>query len=170
MNSFGSDPTEGAKDYAATDEAQEAAQTCASSAFERAVEEHRKKKAAAETKASSSGGAGSTEAAGHFEPAPPPKKRRKLRQRVRIPEGYGKVPDWLAASPTIGRVALHASHSLGYHRGLVLCWKCGHYGGTVPIKLKASCEGLTLSGEKNRSRLRNSNPPSKTSWPLDEAT
>ena len=169
MKSLSTDPTKEDEGCTHADEEPRGTPTCASSAFERAVEKHRLTKAAAESKASSSGDAGGTDAARHYEAAPPP-KRRKSKQQVRIPEGYGKVPDWLAASPTIGRVTLHASHSLGYHRGLVWCWKCGHYGGTVPIKLKGNCEGLTLSGEKNLSRLRKSNPPSKTSWPLDEAT
>ena len=77
----------------------------------------------------------------------------------RAPMGFGHVPAWLKESPVIGKVKLHSTHSLGWHRGLIWCWTCGLYSTTVPIGLKSKCDGETLSGTKNLSRLRKGLPP-----------
>ena len=133
----------------------------AADAFAKAIEAHRKRQLTHSAVAA----AGSSSA-----PAvePPSKKRRTRQRKTRAPEGFGMVPAWLAKNPTIGKVALHPSHSLGWHRGLIWCWKCGHYGTAVPIKLKGKCCTTTLSGEKNLCRLRQGKPPSKVDWPFDE--
>ena len=143
---------------------QSAEENCAVSAFERAVEAHRKLK----TQAASSSQSANTNTGLHSVRAPPSKRRKAGKKRPTIPENFGRIPNWLAVSPTIGKVTLHPSHALGYHRGLVWCWSCGHYGGTVPIKLRGECNGLTLAGEQNLHRLRNAKPPQKASWPLPE--
>ena len=133
----------------------------AADSFAKAIEAHRKRQlthsAVAATSSSSS------------LPFEPPSKRRKTRERkCRAPAGFGMVPAWLAKNPTIGKVVLHHSHSLGWHKGLIWCWKCGRYGTSVPIKLKGECCTTTLSGEKNLCRLRQGKPPSKVDWPHDE--
>ena len=103
--------------------------------------------------------------------APPPTNsgRGKRRRLASMPLNFGKVPDWLGAEPSIGGVRIHSSHlpHLGWHRGIVWCWLCGKYATRVPINLRKGCEGLTESGQKHLTQLRQGKPPScKVSWPL----
>ena len=133
---------------------------CAADAFAKAVEDHRLRRlshvAVAATSSSSA------------LPEEPPRKKRKRDRPCRAPEGFGRVPAWLSKNPTVGKVKIHQSHSLGWHRGLIWCWRCGHYGASVPIKLRGKCSTLTLSGEQNLCRLRQGKPPQKSEWPHGE--
>ena len=95
--------------------------------------------------------------------------RGKRRRLATMPLNFGKVPDWLGADPSIGGIRIHPSHQphLGWHRGIVWCWRCGKYATRVPINLRKGCEGLTESGQKHLTQLRQGKPPScKVSWPL----
>jgi hypothetical protein len=112
-----------------------------------------------------------SEAASAAQVAPPnvqlptrPGKRRIHRDLGLL--NFGKVPAWLANDPTIGGARVHSTHRMGWHRGMVWCWECGVYATAVPINLKTECDGATLAGQKNLSRFRQGQPPSKAVWPL----
>ena len=107
-------------------------------------------------------------AVGHAAPSasqPATGKRRRV-TRASAPLNFGQVPGWLAADPVIGGARVHASHRIGWHRGLIWCWECGVYATAVPICLKTACDGATLAGQKNLARFRQGLPPSKADWPL----
>ena len=137
----------------------------AADAFAKAVAAHRKRAMV------TSGGPSSSSTSAPVASEAPPKKKRKVRDRpCRASADFGKLPDWLAANPTVGRVVLHHTHTLGWHRGLIWCWKCGHYGASVPVKLKGECKTKTLAGEQNLHRLGQGRPPQKAAWPHEEYT
>ena len=136
----------------------------------RAAEATAKTESAATTVATRAGS--STDQARTAAAAPVRTQGRGKRRRIAMPLNFGQVPGWLAATPSIGGVLIHSSHCahLGWHRGLVWCWHCGHYATRVPINLRKQCEGLTESGEKHLVQLRQGKPPScKVDWPLPAA-
>ena len=129
-------------------------------------------KATAAAAAAATGAASSTDQIPTAAAAPARTQGRGKRRRIAMPMNFGQVPGWLAARPSIGGVLIHSSHCahLEWHRGLVWCWRCGHYATRVPINLRKECEGLTESGEKHLVQLRQGKPPScKVDWPLPGA-
>ena len=141
----------------------------AADAFMKAVMEQKRRRVESGTGSSTS----VTAAVENRQPptaAPTPRtKGRGKRRPIPMPLNFGKIPQWLAADPSIGGVLIHESHQphLGWHRGIVWCWRCGRYATRVPIDLRKICEGLTDSGHKHLVQLRQGKPPScKVSWPL----
>jgi hypothetical protein len=98
-------------------------------------------------------------------------KRRRTHQQITLPASYGVLPNWFKACPKIGNVAIDPSHvHLGWHRGLVWCWHCGHTATTVPYKLRLPCIQPTTAGLKQLQRLRKGmTPHSAVEWPLGES-
>ena len=97
--------------------------------------------------------------------------RPKKRTKTSAPLNFGKIPEWLAADPRVGGTTIHTSHlaHLGWHRGLVWCWKCGNYATRVPVELKTLCDGPTLAGKRAIAQLRQGKPPTGyVSWPHPE--
>ena len=104
--------------------------------------------------------------------APTRNPARKRRRKETAPTNFGRVPEWLAADPSIGGAKIHPSHisHLGWHRGIVWCWVCGVYATRVPINLKGPCDGPTDAGLKALSLLRQGKTPTcKVDWPLPES-
>lgn len=42
----------------------------------------------------------------------------------------------------LAKAQLHPSHTFGYYRGIMWCWKCGAYGTTKPLYLTKPCKPL----------------------------
>ena len=75
------------------------------------------------------------------------------------------------ATFTINGEALHNTHKLATHRGLVWCWRCGLYTtGTQVVKLKDPCHGPgTTARQRILGRLRSGmTPKAEVEWPLPE--
>ena len=64
--------------------------------------------------------------------------KRRLRKKT---TGYGALPAWLRDTLSIGDRALHATHSLAWHRGITWCWRCGRWAHHVPKRLRHPCTG-----------------------------
>ena len=150
-----------------------AQEECAADKFMRVARELKRKRASEETGAApvtaATRAGSSTDQVRAAATTPSSTQGRGKRRRIVMPLNFGRVPDWLAASPSIGGVLIHSTHTahLGWHRGLVWCWLCGRYATRVPINLRKKCEGLTESGEKHLVQLRQGKPPScKVTWPL----
>ena len=65
--------------------------------------------------------------------------------------------------------ALHASHNLAWHRGMVFCWKCGFLAAHHSGKLTLPCRGgRSAQGQSNLNRIREGKCPSAGGWPEPE--
>ena len=97
-------------------------------------------------------------------------QRTGKRKKLTAPRNFGQAPPWLIAAPSINGVMIHKTHipHLGWHRGLVWCWRCGRYATRIPLKLRDVCGGWTESGANHLGQLRQGKPPTGTTWPLKE--
>ena len=87
----------------------------------------------------------------------------------KAPANFGVLPTWLRANPVVGTTPVHPTHEhLGYHRGVVWCWRCGCFAAAVPNHLRVKCDlHPSIAGARQLKRLRKGQTPrNSVDWPL----
>ena len=76
------------------------------------------------------------------------------------------VAPLLDVPPTIGKVRLHASHTLEHRRGVVLCLRCGFYSVTKVDQLALPCKQPNINGKQRIARWgKGLTPRIGLNWP-----
>ena len=89
------------------------------------------------------------------------------------PGGNSEPPGPASRPAESGAPGLHSSHSLGHHRGLYWCWRCGSMSGAAKARLLAEpCTPKDTAAVRFQLRQLASHMPPRSpwTWPLPEGT
>ena len=75
-----------------------------------------------------------------------------------VPQQRAPTNTGLAEPPVVGQTRLHASHTLAYRDGVIICLRCGYYAVSKAARLAVECKPLNVAvrsrGQEALSRWR----------------